>query len=167
MYSDANFEHGVLRLGWVILQPDEIPVGGTCCVPQQTLDSWNQRRQQIFPGGALAALVIPFIHGHLLANKDVLWFIDNEAAVASLIRAGSSQLDVHLICTFSHAWCFQHNARVWYEWIDSSSNASYGLSRAGLNDAWTLRQGWNIHEIPFPLDLLPPNFLAALEATLN
>ena len=62
------------------------PIGGTCVIPQETLDSWSQRRQQIFPGEALSALVIPFIHAELLTSKDILWFIDNEAAVASLIK---------------------------------------------------------------------------------
>ena len=32
--------------------------------------------------------------------------------------------------------------RVWIEWIDSKSNPSDGLSRAGWEDAWTLEQQW-------------------------
>ena len=83
VYSDASFEKGILRLGWVIFDHGSRPIGGTCVIPQETLDSWSQRRQQIFPGEALAALVIPFIHADLLTSKDIPWFIDNEAAVAS------------------------------------------------------------------------------------
>ena len=81
--------------------------------------------------------MVPLIHPSLFVTADVLWFIDNEAAVASLIRANSLQPDVHLICLFAHAWIFKQGARIWYEWIDSASNPSDGLSRAGLEDDWT------------------------------
>jgi hypothetical protein len=36
--------------------------------------------------------------------------------------------------------------RVWIEWINSDSNPSDGLSRAGLLDPWTLRQGWSLRQ---------------------
>lgn len=162
VYSDASFEHGILRLGWIIFHPVHHPVGGTCVVPQTILDFWQARQQQIYPGEALAALVIPRIHPTLFFETDVLWFIDNEAAVASLIRASSRQPDVHLICLLSHAWIFKQGTRIWYEWIDSASNPSDGLSRDGLNDFWTLQQGWDINEYPFPCDLLPDTFFSSL-----
>ena len=166
VYSDASFEQGVLRLGWIIFHPDHSPTGGTCIVPQSTLDSWKTRKQQIFPGEALSALVIPRLHPQLFLAADVLWFIDNEAAVASLIRASSLQPDVHLICLLAHAWIFRQGTRIWYEWIDSASNPSDGLSRDGIHDVWTLQQGWDINEYPFPCDLLPDAFFSSLLASL-
>ena len=36
---------------------------------------------------------------------------------------------------------------IWWEWIDSDSNPSDGLSRAGLQDAWTLLQEYVLHEV--------------------
>ena len=58
----------------------------------------------------------------------------------------------------------EHDIRIWYEWIDSKSNPADGLSRDGLLDKWTKRQGWNLEEsaslqwnelvsaLPFQLD---------------
>eukprot|EP00435_Cladocopium_sp_Y103_P063617 s646_g25.t1 len=64
VYSDASFEQGILRLGWVIYTHAHRPVGGTCVVPAATLASWRHRRQQIFPGEALAALVTMALYPH-------------------------------------------------------------------------------------------------------
>ena len=37
--------------------------------------------------------------------------------------------------------------RAWFEWIDSDSNISDGLSREGVTDPWTKAQGWDLKEI--------------------
>ena len=98
----------------------------------------------------LCGLLVPWFHGHALADLDVLWFVDNEAAVASLIRGGSSQADVHTMVQLAH-YLLQHFwIRVWFEWIDSHSNPSDGLSRAGLLDSWTQLQPWHLFEYDFP-----------------
>ena len=44
----------------------------------------------------------------------------------------------------------QYDCRLWFEWIDSDSNPSDGLSRAGLADEWTRAQGFEL------LEELPP-----------
>ena len=88
VYSDASFEQGVLRLGWVIYPRD----------------------------------------------TDVLWFIDNEAAVSSLVKSTSKELDVHRISQATHALLGLLSSRCWFEWIDSDSNPADGLSREGLQD---------------------------------
>lgn len=167
VYTDASFEDGVLRLGWIIFRPDEIPEGGTCLVPQSTLESWTPRKQQIYPGESLAALVVPMLHPSLFASQDVIWFVDNEAAVSSLIKASSNQQDVHAICQFAHLTLFKLKARIWYEWIDSGSNPSDGLSRLGLADPWTRAQFWHIKEYDFPEKLLPARFLSSFASLIS
>eukprot|EP00435_Cladocopium_sp_Y103_P028233 s1719_g7.t1 len=160
IYTDASFEDNVLRLGWIIFNPHHEPTGGTTVVPMATLESWTPRKQQIYPGEALAALVVPLLHPSLLENEEVLWFVDNEAAVTSLIKATSRQLDVHAICQYAHVIAFKNKMRIWFEWIDSASNPSDGLSRLGITDPWTCKQGWNIAEYPFPTQLLPARFFS-------
>ena len=127
-------------------------------VPPAVLESWLERRQQISPGETICGLLVPIVHPDFLRSRDVLWFIDNECAVSSLIKASSPQSDIHLIAQFSQAAYHALQARVWFEWIDSASNPSDGLSRAGLEDSWTLQQGWDLAEVDFPSDLLPGNF---------
>ena len=92
---------------------------------------------------------------------------DNEAAAACLIRGGSKQEDVHLLAQYSQLLCHSLNARLWIEWIDSESNPSDGLSRLGISDPWTVLQGWQVQEYPYPDDLLPDRFLASFEHSLN
>ena len=167
IYSDASFEDGVLRLGWVVFPNDAQPFGGTCCVPESVLQAWTPRKQQIFPGESFCGLLIPWLHGSQLRHHDILWFIDNEAAVSALIRGASTQEDVHLIAQFSHVLTHALQCRIWYEWVDSASNPSDGLSRAGLHDAWSVNQPWDLQEYTFPSELLPESFLETFLEHLN
>ena len=45
-----------------------------------------------------------------------------------------------------------------YPWIDSDSNPADGLSREGLQDQWSLQQGWTLSEPEFPAALFPDAF---------
>ena len=65
-------------------------------------------------------------------GRDVIWFIDNEAACSALIRGSSTSEDVQDITEAAALMSSLLGCRVWYEWIDSSSNVSDGLSRVGL-----------------------------------
>ena len=54
------------------------------------------------------------------------------------------------IDTFSSMAALQFaslHSRPWYEWVDSDANPADGLSRAGLEDAWTLAQGWDLTDL--------------------
>ena len=149
-YSDASFENGTLRLGWVVFLPNTTPIGGTCLVPPEEIDLWIPRKQQIFPGEALCGLVVPLHLSSLLKNCDILWWGDNEAAIAALARGTSSQDDVHELVQATHLTLHRLSSRVWWEWIDTSSNPSDGLSRSGLTDPWTLSQNWKLEETVLP-----------------
>jgi hypothetical protein len=81
-----------------------------------------------------------------VAERDVVWFVDNEAAVSSLIRGTSRSGDVGHIAAIAQLRLLQLGASPWFEWIDSHSNPSDGLSRDGLEDEWTLKQGWSLGE---------------------
>ena len=73
VYSDASFENGVLRLGWVIFVPNGTPLGGTTVVPHQVVSSWKERSQQIFPGETLCALVLPLLYPTTLVAQPASW----------------------------------------------------------------------------------------------
>jgi hypothetical protein len=94
--------------------------------------------------------VFTWHYRELLRGKDVLWFIDNEAAAASLIRGGSGQPDVEQLCLKTHMLWAVLDMRVWIEWIDSASNVSDGLSRDGLQDAWTISKQWLLSQADIP-----------------
>ncbi len=138
------------------------PVGGTCVVPQTEIDLWIPRRQQIFVGESICGLVVPVQLQSIFQDCDVLWWVDNEAAVAALVRGTSSQDDVHEVSQATHLVLHQLSSRVWWEWIDSSSNPSDGLSRSGLADVWSQKQQWNLSEIQFPVEASRASFIQRL-----
>ena len=78
----------------------------------------------------------------MFSGRDVIFFVDNEAACSSLIKGSTASQDVGEIAAVTHLFLCKYNVRAWFEWIDSKSNPSDGLSRLGLNDPWSQRQGW-------------------------
>jgi hypothetical protein len=167
IYSDASFEDDVLRLGWVIFPSGGIPLGGTTVVPQEVIATWRPRQQQIYPGETLAAVVVPALAAEPLASQSILWFIDNEAAAAALIRASTSEADVLTMVQQAHLQFSRLQARTWFEWIDSESNPADGLSRDGLHDTWTSSQPWKLQEFPFPSVLGPGELLESLATPIG
>ena len=69
----------------------------------------------------------------MLAGRDVIWFIDNETVCASAIRGTSSMPEVGSILDSAIVCLSRQSTRVWYEWTDSRSNPSDGLSREGVH----------------------------------
>lgn len=51
--------------------------------------------------------------------------------------------------------------------LSGSIRPSDGLSRLGLDDLWTLAQGWDIAEYSFPIELQPATFLGVFLDHLN
>ena len=108
------------------------------------------RKTQIFAAEVFAILAAVHEHRAELAGRDVIFFIDNEAACAALVRGGSSTHDVGAIVHAIHWLLFQVDCRPWFEWVDSKSNCSDGLSRDGLADAWTRAQSWELRKGELP-----------------
>ena len=130
-------------------------LGVSCLVPSEVTYSWIERHQQIYPGETLCGLLVPWVHGDLLEGRDLLSFVDNEAAVSSLIKGSSGQEDVHTktIVQLAHLIFQKRQIRPWIEWIDSASNPSDGLSRLGIEDEWTQTQPWRLCKLSFPVEL--------------
>ena len=123
-------------------------VGGTGIVCEDLLQHLIPRKSQIC---ACEALIVPQLliqKPELFAGCDVVWFIDNESACSSLIRGGSRQDDIATLSALTHLAMLRSGTRIWFEWIDSDSNPSDGLSRDGLTDAWTIAQQWSLSELP-------------------
>ena len=105
----------------------------------------------------LAAL---FNQPQLFANRTVLWFVDNKATVGALLKGAARPGDVDDIVGAIHGWCARLTCRVWFEWGDSKSNSSDGLSRDGLMCQVCGRFGWKPVEAALP----PPLPQGALTA---
>ena len=119
-------------------------------MPCDVLQSLKVRKTQIYAAEVFAILAA--VHEHLieLASRDVIFFIDNEAACAAMVRGSSSEEDVGAVVNAVHWLLFRVDCRPWFEWVDSKSNCSDGLSRDGLEDVWTIAQGWQLKEGKMP-----------------
>ena len=138
------------KCGWVVFPPEGPAVGQAVTVPPEWIASWEPRETQIFAAEAFCALLVPFNLPHLFQGQDLIWFVDNEAAAAAIIRGSSSSSDVDSILQLSALLLLQLEARLWVEWINSDANPSDGLSRDGLDDSWTLEQGWDLSAARLP-----------------
>ena len=140
VYSDASWttsfdaESAPPRLGWVFLQEGKAPRGRSASLPQEARKDWLERKTQIYAAEAIVPLLALFMEPHIFKGYDVLWFIDNEAAMSSLVRGGARPEDVGRIAAAAHVLMLELDCRAWFEWIDSDSNPSDGLSRLGLED---------------------------------
>ena len=153
IYSDASHAEGVrTRLGWVLFTNNVItPLRYWYDITVSLLQDWKLTHP-IMAAEACAVLAAIWQHRDLLTGKDVIFFIDNEAAASAMIK-GDSRLPV----VGTMAMCVQlllvrYNIAVWFEWVDSDSNLADGLSRDGAEDPWTLDQDWVLHEfhgLPF------------------
>ena len=159
IYSDASWPQWMTaeeaveageppRLGWVVFNPGERPRGFSLELGRQFMDVLFPRKTQILAAEAVAVLTALVLSPELLANRDIVWFVDNEAALSSLVRGTSRAEDVGHIASCTQLAMLEHSCSAWYEWIDSASNPSDGLSRDGVKDKWTADQGWDLTEIP-------------------
>ena len=132
------------------------------------------RKQQITPCETIAASLVLDHAPEALRDVDCIWFLDNSGSEAGLISGYSSSPDSACLIGAVHIILAALNSRPWFERVPSEVNPSDGLSRDGLDDAWTQSQGWDLKECTLPdwsdlrnlpLDLLLEKF-AEVEARL-
>ncbi len=133
VYSDASWNDADdNRLGWIVADPvSGLATGYTMLLTPEFVASWCPRTQQIAMAESCAGVIVPLHNWKQFRGRDVIWFIDNEAACAALIRGSNSAEDVQDVAETAAFFSSLLDARVWYEWIDSASNVSGGLSRVG------------------------------------
>ena len=85
-----------------------------------------------------------------------IWFIDNIAALMSLIRGRSSSPDLDRISSMIHVALFALRCWAWWEYIPSKSNWSDSISRLGFDDPWHVTNQFSSQFAFFPLVLGSP-----------
>ena len=92
-----------------------------------------------------------------MMQRDVLHFIDNTAAQASLIRGSSSVESGDVIVGLTGLYVVQLKARPWFDRVASDSNPVDGLSRGIMSGPWS-------HVIKLRL---PPELHSCIQAELQ
>ena len=83
-----------------------------------------------------------------------LWWIDNVAALMSLIRGRSNSDELDQMAGAVHGLLFALSSPVYFEWVCSGDNWSDGISRQGMQDAWALEHGFTMTSVKPLLILL-------------
>lgn len=111
---------------------------------------------------------MPHNLGSRMAGRDILWYIDNQAACQILTIGSSSQSDLCFISSLAHLLFARLNCRIFWEYIESDANPSDGLSRRGLLDEWSKSQGWMLApaEMPDLLQVAAASLSAAMQLIL-
>ena len=141
IYTDASTDAPCpsgLRLGLVIFEqdPDIVPICNSFDVPLEVVDSWKSRATYITQAELLILPVLTHLPHYrpLLANRDLIWFIDNQAALGAAYKAGSSVSDMSELTLLQSLSVVSLCCRAWYEYVPSKCNISDPLSRLGFLD---------------------------------
>ena len=121
----------------------QLDAHGVVTVPESLRRQWDRiqkesRYNDIYEVEAIGPLLVLHNWGHVLAGCLWLHFIDNAAALATLVRGASSVSSGERIAglTWSHIVGF--NCFPWFDRVESSSNPTDGLSRGRLVGPWVL-----------------------------
>ena len=77
----------------------------------------------------------------VVRGQRVLWLLDNSASLHSLIKGTSSNPHLGRAVELYHMFCYWFQVDVWFEFVDSDSNYSDGISRDLDKDPWCRKMG--------------------------
>ena len=134
-YTDAEYSRNRSpRIGAVLYRGAPFrPLGLTALLGPSITDEWVEREQQIYLAELFAIPILLCQCRAQLTDSDLLLFVDNESAVAAVIRGVTKAPDARIIIETIHILQLRMNLRIWVEWIDSKSNPADGFSREGLS----------------------------------
>ena len=100
-------------------------------VPIEWLDQWRRegKRQMICQAEIFPILVAKMTWGSIIKGRSILWFIDNNSALASMIRAYSPVLENYDLLRLNARLDVQLQCLNWYSRVPSKSNISDDASR--------------------------------------
>jgi hypothetical protein len=122
-------------LGLVLDDPAlDRPIAVWSQMPPSLLKQLVPRLQQIGQAELAAALLLPLAFPDLLRNKFVIHFIDNQSAVAGILKGYSRACDSAVLAALYNGLMASAAAAVWVEYVESSANLADGPSRRGCSD---------------------------------
>ena len=159
-YSDGEGEGA--GVGVALWCPDGKVVGGYLKIPDVVRQVWSRSAQcgdhyDIFEIEAIGPCLILHNFGHLMTDG-CLWvhFIDNDAALATLVKGSSSVLSGEVITSHTHSLIAQSGIWAWFDRVSSKDNPVDQLSRGKLQGPWDL----------VPIEI-PPILIADLKGYLS
>ena len=105
-------------------------------VPEQWVASWKAqgKKQLICQAEIFPILVAKTTWGSVLAGRAVLWFVDNNSALAAVIRSFSPVVENFELLLINARLDVKLQSLNWYSRVPSKSNLSDGPSRLDFNE---------------------------------
>ena len=80
----------------------------------------------------------------------MVWYVDNTAAMASFVKGASANPDLERIVVLFWMLVFHLDLQVWFEWVDSESNWSDGVSKDLAHDPLAAELGFVLQQMSEP-----------------
>ena len=141
-------------MGVAIWCPCGTIVGGYLVVPDEVRQTWSRAatagdHYDIYEIEAIGPALILYNFAQYF-TQDSFWihYIDNDAALATLVKGSSSVLSGEVITAYTHNRISDLGLWSWFDRVASSDNPVDGLSRGKMDGPWQLE------DIVFPPALL-------------
>eukprot|EP00438_Fugacium_kawagutii_P004802 Skav227329 [mRNA] locus=scaffold2964:74870:76455:- [translate_table: standard] len=102
------------------------------------------------------------VRPELFRNRQGLWFLDNVAAVMTLVRGSSTNSDLAQLGHLIHLALFALRAQGYWEYVQSKSNWADDISRLGFSDPWWRTNGFSFSSASLPTFLFRLPFAAVI-----
>ena len=122
-------------------------------IPREVYALWSPGEKKIAQLELIMVLYGLVMRPDMFRNRRGIWFIDNTAALMSLIRGRSDSPDLEHMSRMIHVALYALNCWIFWEWIPSKSNWADAISRLGVNDPWVHRNGLTVFPAFFPIVL--------------
>jgi hypothetical protein len=141
-YSDGEGSGGIGVAIWSSKLSS--PEAGRMMVPADVRKLWSSSLssspelydiQEVEAVGPLVALST---WPHVLRNSVWMHYIDNNGALSSLVKGGSSVLGTDTIVGYTWHLAAKCDALPWFDRVDTKSNPVDGLSRGDVEGPWSL-----------------------------
>ena len=138
VYTDASASGLQVRIGALLVCDD----GSYCKVLDPADDvvaSWKCRADSevvTTPAELFASIVAFHAFADHLRARDVIWFVDNQAAGTCFVKAGSQVPALSLLSLRATSLMAALGCRLWAECIPSPDNIADALLREGLEDSF-------------------------------
>ena len=113
-------------------------------LPEEVRQVWSRAatagdHYDIFEIEAVGPALVLYNFAHVFVQH-ALWlhFIDNEAALATLVKGSSSVLSGEVITAYTHERAAAHGLWSWYDRVASDDNPVDQLSRGVMEGPWKL-----------------------------
>ena len=158
--SDAAHERGKGSGGFLFSDAFFCRRGAVVEIDAKVFQLWQAKELVIAQLELLMVFQALICFPDSFRRNTCVWWIDNIASLMSLVRGRSDSPDLDRLAQMIHMLLFNLHCNMWFEWVQSKSNWTDGISREGFADPFIREFSFTCHQVAVPhslwqLPLLP------------